>query len=181
MDQLEKQIRENRPFFDEHKADKSKIWDTIVSNLDKQEPKVIPLWRSSRYRVAASIAILVGLFFLYNTFNTEQLEYRAQNNSSSKELQEVDTYYKNIVSYQVQLVQKSSKLTPQEKLEFLSFMDELDIEYNELKLELKKNINSEYILEAIIKNYQKRIELIENLLSQINDSKKIINNDEYIL
>ena len=181
MDKLEKQIRENRSFFDEHKADKSKIWDAIASNLDQQEPKVIHLWKSSKFRVAAGIAILVGLFFLFNTFNREQHEYRAQNSSSSKELQEVDIYYKNLVSYQVQLVQKSSKLSPQEKLEFLSFMDELDLEYNELKLELKKNINSEFILEAIIKNYQKRIELIENLLSQINDSKKIPNDDEYIL
>lgn len=181
MDKLEKQIRENRSFFDEHKADKSKIWDVIASNLDQQEPKVIPLWRSPKFRVAAGIAILVGLFFLFNDFNREQHEYRAQNSSSSKELQEVDIYYNNLVSYQVQLVQKSSKLSPQEKLEFLSFMDELDLEYNELKLELNKNINSEFILEAIIKNYQKRIELIENLLNRINDSKKISNEDEYIL
>ena len=46
---------------------------------------------------------------------------------------------------------------------------------------MKKNLNNEYILEAIVNNYKKRIELIENLLDQINDSKKSNDNEGYIL
>jgi len=39
------------------------------------------------------------------------------------------------------------------------------------------NLGNERVLEAIIFNYKQRIELIENLLQQINDSK--IQNDDY--
>ncbi len=181
MDELEKQIRENKFLFDEHRADKSKIWKAIEANLDNMKPKIIPLWRSPKFRVAAGIAIVVGMFFMFNFLNVEKREYSVQNSETNQELQDVDVYYSNLVSYQVQLLQNSSKLSTEEKNEFLLFMDELDIEYDELKLELKKNINNEFILEAIIKNYKKRIELIENLLHQINESKKTPNENEYIL
>ena len=60
-------------------------------------------------------------------------------------------------------------------------MDELDDEYAILKLEMKKNIDNERVLEAIIGNYKKRIELIEKLLKQINDSKKTIEEYGYTL
>jgi hypothetical protein len=60
-------------------------------------------------------------------------------------------------------------------------MDELDVEYNILKKELNKNIDNERVLEAIVINYKKRIELIENLLKQINSSKKTSDKDVYIL
>jgi hypothetical protein len=75
------------------------------------------------------------------------------------------------------MVKNHPDLSQEDKDEFLSFMDELDEEYGVLKLEMEKNLNNERVLEAIIGNYKKRIELIENLLRQINDSKMI--NDDY--
>ena len=60
-------------------------------------------------------------------------------------------------------------------------MDELDVEYESLKLELNKNLDNERILEALVFNYKKRIELIENLLKQINSSKKTDNTNVYTL
>ena len=57
-------------------------------------------------------------------------------------------------------------------------MDELDAEYEVLKKEMQKNLDNEQVLEAIVGNYKKRIELIENLLHQLNESKKP-DEDEY--
>ena len=54
-------------------------------------------------------------------------------------------------------------------------------EYEMLKLELGQNLDNQLVLEAIIGNYKKRIELIENLLHQINNSKQTTSKDEYIL
>ena len=61
------------------------------------------------------------------------------------------------------------------------FINELDEEYEMLKLELGQNLDNQLVLEAIIGNYKKRIELIENLLHQINNSKQTTSKDEYIL
>lgn len=178
MDDFEKHIRENKHLFDEHKVDKQKLWQHINSELNTiPKTKTIKLWQSPIIKIAATIIILIGVFSLTSIFTASNSE----NNLANQELKDIDTYYKGLVSFQVQLVKNSTKLLPEEKEEFLSFMDELDKEYELLKEEMKKNLNNEYILEAIVRNYKKRIELIENLLKQINDSKKSNDNEGYIL
>ena len=99
----------------------------------------------------------------------------------SQELIDIDSHYNGLVAYQVKLINNNSKLTDEQKKDFLSFMDDLDAEYKILKKELNKNIDNERVLEAIVINYKKRIELIENLLKQINSSKKTSDKDVYIL
>ena len=169
MDNFEKHIRANKEAFDGQKADRAKLWANIEAQLEPSEPKVIPLWKSPMLRIAATVLVilgisgLIGISFLNGSTN--------ENNFVSKELQDIDTHYKGLVSYQVQLVKNNDKLSDADKEEFLSFMDELDTEYEQLKLEMKNNLDNELVLEAIVSNYRKRIELIENLLRQLNESK----------
>ncbi|UJH67257.1 hypothetical protein [Allomuricauda sp. SCSIO 65647] len=170
MDNFEKHIRENTAQFDEHKADRAKLWANISAALEQSEPKVIPLWKRPMLRIAASIVLLLGIasFIGLSVYRggTTDTQY------VSKELLEIDMHYKNLVSYQVQLVRNSPNLSEMDKAEFLSFMDELDAEYETLREEMRNNLDNERVLEAIVANYKKRIELIENLLQQLNDTKK---------
>lgn len=181
MDDFEKNIKENKALFDTHKADRNKLWANIEAGLNTPDskPKVIKLWNRTAFKVAATIVIALGLFSMINIFNSVEIEQ--QNTMANQELNDIDAHYKGLVAYQVKLVQKSTQLSPNQKKEFLSFMDELDEEYEVLKLEFSKNIDSELVLEAIVVNYKKRIELIENLLKQINSSKNIEGNDVYTL
>lgn len=175
MDQFEKHIRNNKAVFDDHRADREKIWANIASHLHEERPKVIPLWKSPMLRIAASILILLGISGAigFNFFANTTTE----NQFVSQELQDIDMHYQGLVSYQVQLVQNNSQLSDADKEEFLSFMVELDAEYEQLKLEMQNNLDNEQVLEAIVANYRKRIELIENLLQQLNESK--IKEDDY--
>lgn len=176
MDNFEKHIRENAAEFDEHKADRSKMWAKISKEMEVEEPKVIPLWKSSKLRIAATLLLLLGLagFVGMQVFGSGA---SGETQYASKELLDIDMHYKGLVSYQVQLVQNNPNLSEEDKTEFLSFMDELDTEYVQLRLEMNNNIDNERVLEAIVSNYKQRIELIEKLLKQINDSK--LNDDDY--
>jgi len=175
MDQFEKHIRDNKAVFDDHRADREKIWANIASQLNEERPKVIPLWKSPMLRIAASILILLGISgaigFNFFAGPTTEAQFVSQ------ELQDIDMHYQGLVTYQVQLVQNNSQLSDADKEEFLSFMVELDAEYEQLKLEMQNNLDNEQVLEAIVANYRKRIELIENLLQQLNESK--IKEDDY--
>jgi len=173
MDNFEKHIRENAAAFDDHKADHSKMWAKISKELIKEEPKVIPFWRSPMLKIAATVLLLVGIA----GFIGVSLRNDTNTTFASKELLDIDMHYKGLVSYQVELVKNNPNLSEEDKIDFLSFMDELDEEYEELRLEMRKNLDNQLVLEAIVSNYKKRIELIEQLLKQINDSK--IQNDEY--
>lgn len=180
MDRFEKHIKENREVFDEFKADKAKLWVNIELALDtpNPKPKVIKLWKSPIFKIAASIVIAFGIFISINKLS---INTNSQISSANQELSDINMHYQELVAYQVNLVNKSTKLSSKEKKEFLSFLDDLDKEYELLKVELNKNIDSELILEAIVTNYKKRIELIENLLKQINSSEKVDESNEYIL
>ena len=170
MDNFEKDIRKNTDLFNTNKADRSKMWDAISHELEKEVPKVIPIWKSPLIKIAATVLVFLGIggfigLSILSKSNMENEQY------VSKELLDIDVHYKGLVSYQVQLIQNNPNLSETDKVEFLSFMDELDVEYEELRLEMRNNLDNERVLEAIVANYKKRIELIENLLKQINDSK----------
>ena len=177
MDNFERHIRENASQFDTRKADRAKLWANISAELQPQQPKVIPLWRRPLVRIAASVVLLLGMASLIGLSifggGTTETQY------VSKELLEIDMHYKGLVSYQVRLVQDNPKLSPEDKAEFLSFMDELDEEYETLRKEMRSNLDNELVLEAIVANYKKRIELIENLLRQINNAKNPEDDEEY--
>ncbi|WP_299251466.1 hypothetical protein [uncultured Aquimarina sp.] len=178
MDNFEKYIKENKLLFDEHKPDKAKLWQHIDIELNAtSKEKIVPFWRSPMIKIAATIIILIGVFSLTTIFTASN----ESSNFANQELSDIDTYYKGLVSFQVELVKNNAKLSLEDKEEFLSFMKELDKEHLLLKEEMTANLNNEYILEAIVQNYKKRIELIENLLEQIKDSKKSDDNEGYIL
>ncbi len=179
MDHFEKHIRENAAQFDTQKADRAKLWAKIAIELQQPEPKVIPLWKRPALRIAASIILLLGVASFIGLSVYRGGPTKTQ--YVSKELLEIDMHYKSLVSYQVQLVQNNPDLTEADKNEFLSFMDELDTEYETLRGEMRKNLDNERVLEAIVANYKKRIELIENLLHQLNATKKPDENYGYTL
>lgn len=181
MDQFEKHIQKNKHLFDDKKPDRAKMWQVISEELDTTETKVFPLWKSSKLRVAASIVIILGIVGLFSLNFMNNLKNNTANNEETIELQEINKHYQSIVAYHIQLVETNTNLSSEDKKEFLSYMDELDDEYDVLKLEMKQDLDNELVLEAIIKNYKKRIELIENLLTQINNSKKIESDEAYIL
>ncbi|NJB69796.1 sugar-specific transcriptional regulator TrmB [Saonia flava] len=181
MDNFEKYIAENKDSFNEHKADRKKLWSNIEQELDKKPaPKVFKLWKSPIMKVAASIFIVLGLFSVISFFMNGGIN-PGQNDIVNQELEEIDMYYSSMVTQQVQLVKLNTKLSQEDKDEFLSFMDELDTEYKELRIEMKENLDNELVLAAIVNNYKKRIELIEKLLERINNSKNIEDGNGYIL
>ncbi|SHI89159.1 hypothetical protein [Pseudozobellia thermophila] len=175
MDNFEKHIRQNRAAFDVHKADRAKLWANIEGQLEPVKPKSIPLWRLPLLRAAAVALLLLGVTGLIGIpFITEDRNA----DFVSQELQDIDMHYQGLVSYHVKLVESNQQLSEEDKQEFLSFMDELDKEYEELRLEMRNNLDNQLVLQAIVNNYKKRIELIENLLEQLNE-QKIDNDDDY--
>ncbi|MEO1013538.1 MAG: hypothetical protein AAFX53_19770, partial [Bacteroidota bacterium] len=159
MDNFEKNIRENKALFDEHIPERDKMWARIASELEESRPKVIPLWRSFKFRAAASIVLVLGMGMVLGLSLLGTAGQNPQDTIISQELRDIDMHYKELVSHQVQLVQNHSKLSDADKTEFLLFMDELDQEYEALKLEMRKNLDNEVILEAIIANYKKRFSI----------------------
>jgi hypothetical protein len=176
-DQLEQYIEYHKNEFDDHKVDKLKLWKDIDNRLPKKQKETITLWKTTAFRVAASIVLFIGisLSFLIFTQNANTIDV------VYIELNEIDSHYKELVNQQVQLIKNSPKLSDEERTDFLSFLNDLDVVYNELKIEIKENVNNQKVLEANINNYKEKIQLMENLLQRTNQTNHNYDEKEYVL
>ena len=66
--------------------------------------------------------------------------------------------------------------------EALEQLEELEDDYKSFMTELNNSSNSKLIINAMIKNYQKRLEILENVLNRIEQIKntKTLNNEIYL-
>lgn len=179
-DELKNYIQSHRNEFDDHsidEVDKLKLWGKISEELPVVPKKVIPLWKKASFRVAAAVVLLFGCMFAY--FGTDQTD--GEYDMVSEEFRQIDTHYKSLVENQIQLVKSSTNLSEAAQKEFLSYIDELDQEYLNLKKELRQGVNNQIIIEAIINNYRKKIQLMEDLLRRSYPTQNTLDDDELIL
>lgn len=169
MKELENFIRTNTSEFNSAIPDKEGLWDKISAELKTEEERTIPIWKRT-YRWAAVFLVILGLgsFLQIGYFSLDT--QNSSSNTITTELKGIDAHYQGLVSSQVALLLDHPGLSEDSKSEFLSFLDELDEEYNVLRKELDKGLDNEIVLEAIISNYQKRIELIQKLLLLLEDT-----------
>ncbi|WP_034042385.1 hypothetical protein [Wocania ichthyoenteri] len=179
-DELRKYTAKHEGKFDDYdldEVDKLRLWSDIVSELPEAPKKVIPLWSKPAFRVAASVLLLLGctlFFYISGHINTEH-------QIANEELYEIDNHYKLLVNNQIDLIKNNANLSKEDQDDFLSLIDDLDNEYKKLKEELKLGINNEKIIEAIISNYRKKIQLMEDLLKRSYPIKTDFEDEAIIL
>ena len=176
-DNLEKFITENRSAFDKG-VPSLKVWaeiDKSLSNTPKK--KSINLW--SFAKIAASVVLLLfaGAFGgNYLTQDTPQVD---------SSIADVNPNFKAMEQYYAQQV--NLKLEKLKQYNHESFVEqdlkELDDFLAELKIELQHapRGTEESIINAMIKNYQTKLSILEHVLerlqSTINQAQKTRNNE----
>jgi len=173
-DELKKYLNDNRSEF-ESDGPSENLWAKIDQDLRPAEKNKFSF---GAWKVAASVAILLGLGYLFlnnpNPGNSdpelvENNEREGVNVMSdiSKDLEEVETYYS------MQVNDKMSQLQDYEiDEELVSEVDELKKEFEELKKEMGVGADQSIVVEAMINNYRLRLMLLEDLLMAVGDNKK---------
>lgn len=174
MDAFEKHIRNNKEFFEEKAPNRLKMWEEIEGGLDQGEHvhDTAPKAGSSIMGIMLLLLVIIGVI-LGVTELTKQNSEPALMAKPSKELNAIDQYYTQMVSYQITQLKASDHLSDLDKDDFLAYIKELTDEQVELKAKLEKNINNEALLEAIIENFNQQIKLIQHLLERVNNSNNI--------
>ena len=177
MDKLEKFVRENRQAFDAKTA-KAFVWEGIESKLNEQAEskgitKVISL-RSRIYRYAKVAAVGLVLLtiggFLGSYWTDQNQEKQFSFGVINEEYQELETFYAAQVNLQLNQL---GGYRLDESL--MKDIEELDASFEELQKELKiqgVEADSEEIINAMIDNYQSKIEILERVLSRLERENK---------
>jgi len=119
--------------------------------------------------IAASIAVLIGLF-IGNTFTTNGIDQ--QISKISPEVSNTEFYFANLIEQQVVLLETESSPETQNIIDdTLVQLGKLNMDYQKLKQDLINGGNSQFILSAMIQNFQTRIDLLKEVQNQIKTIK----------
>lgn len=120
---------------------------------------------------AAAIAILIGLAFIFMSSPTGG--EMALNKMSPKN-REAQEYFTMVINKELAKVEKeNSPETRKLVKDATARMNKLESDYNELAKELQQKGESKRIIHAMITNLQTRISFLEEVLTQIENIKKI--------
>lgn len=174
MKDIEKLFNENKEAFDAFEPEDGHF-ERFRAKIKKRDRKLKNLSFNLMYKVISIAAVLI-LFALvsvkYYNENNQKPEQKYENltlSDISEEYKEVETYLKSNVDDKLQEFQSLSCTNQDVSIEMvLDELKELDETYKELQEELKHNANDQRIIDAMIDCYQNKIELLNQIISQVS-------------
>ncbi len=164
-DNLKNFIQKNKAQF-EDEFDPKQGWSELEQKLPSEKGNKGFYWM----KIAAAVLVIcsVGVWLMYQQSNKsnmmpEQIVCSPENASQvSPELLEAEYYYQTVVNEKMKQVQQ---LTDDRTV--LADVEHLNKEYDELKQEMCEWLDDEKVMEAIKKNYQLRIEIMDNIIKEL--------------
>ena len=127
--------------------------------------------------VAASILLLIG----FGLGNITKNETTYDLSKVSPKMAEAQSYFVSAIQFETQELEKNRNLDTEKIVESaLDQIEELEDNYKIFVKELKKNGQQRKIINAMISNYQQRLEVLKNALNQIEIVKNSKNSQDEI-
>ena len=151
-------------------------FDRFEARLEGIEKKKFNLWKP--LAIAASLLLLISFAWPYlNSENAIDLK------DVSPQMEETQSYFVSVIDQELKEI--GNLETPKNKKiidDALIQIKKLESDYKKLTIQLKESNEDKRIIYAMIDNYQKRIEILKSVLTQINAIKQSkYNSNENIL
>ena len=128
----------------------------------KKEKTISWKWMS----IAASVILLLG-FYMGSFQQKSQYDLA----DVSPKMAEAQTFFVNTINQELKEIEKYRTIDTESIIEnTLDKLEELEEQYNEFITELNTNNNKISIIQAMIDNYQRRLTLLQELLSQLENN-----------
>ncbi len=177
---IEDFIHSHRDEFDSE-VPSPQVWNQVNEQLSGIEKNQIITFHWIRWSAAAAILVLLGAgaWYRLSSYSKPTVEVALANDQSpaagdSILLNEINPVYAREVFHFTQLIElKQVELkqleneNPELYHQFINDINNLDSSYNRLKRELPANANREQLLEAMIRNLQVQMDLLNQQLQVI--------------
>ncbi len=122
---------------------------------------------------AAVVTLLVTLSSLwtFDHFVRPNLKKTMTLSEVSPEYREVETYYVRQVNFMENEFTSLDLANPEQKEALMNEMALMDSVYVELQKELKANPNDQRIIDAMIKHYQTKLDVLNYIIDQLREIK----------
>lgn len=173
MKDLEKIIQENRSVFDSHEPGEGHFdrFEQKLLGLQKQK-KTFTIGYILKAAVVALLMVLSGLY-VYESFKPNMMKDGIALREVSPEYNEVEMYYTKLVNQKYSEIDQFQFLDSTQKSMLMKELNEMDGIYENLKKDLTTNPNDQRVISAMIKHYQLKVEVMNQILNQLQQAKNI--------
>ena len=166
MSNLEEQIRQQRMLLDGEQP-RAGHEERFRQKLDR-----VPVRRMNlRYslQIAASVAVLIasGIFIIRMNKSGEKQAV----NEIPAVIHEADAYFASQVDTRFDQIREFDFLQSEEKTLLLDELKELENHHEQLMTDLKANPDDERVINALIRHYQMKLEVMDQIIQQLNQIK----------
>ncbi|MEO8933919.1 MAG: hypothetical protein ABI295_06385 [Xanthomarina sp.] len=119
------------------------------------------------------ITATLVLVFILTIANNQQNQVRDLANVSP-EMQKTQSFFTSVISEELKLLENASN--PETKMvisDALIQIKKLEVDYEALKIDLTKSGDDSRVIFAMIKNFQNRIDILQNTLKHIENMKQL--------
>jgi len=172
MIELEKHIAQNRAHLDSERPRRGHE-DRVLQKLqERQQPG-----RRVRFRhvlqIAASIAIILASAVVVIKKDRSGDKMAAEELPAS--IMEADQYYTRQVSERYEQIQAFDFDSAEEKAFLLDELKDLEFYHGQLLMDLEAHPGDEKVINALIRHYQVKLDIMDQIISQLNQLKTISN------
>jgi len=148
QDNLKDRISKSRDDFEVYSFEGD--WENIANKVPKKKNEKNFRW----LYVAASLSMIIASLFVIVKFSG--------NSQIPNELAEIEYYYSSEINQKISLI----KNKPNGK-DVLADFETMDRAFEELKLDLKDNVDNEEVLMAMMENYRLKLEILERIIKKL--------------
>jgi hypothetical protein len=175
MIELEKHIAQNRAQLDNERPRKGHE-DRFLQKLQERQQPVRRIRFRHVLQMAASIAIILASAVVLIK------QDRSGDKRAVEELpasfMEADQYYTRQVSERYEQIQAFDFESAEEKALLLDELKDLESYHSQLLMDLETHPGDEKVINALIRHYQVKLDIMDQIISQLNQLKTISNKQD---
>jgi len=161
---------------------KNTNFDTDVprfGHLERFEKRLNPTEKKKAFSykwmsIAASIILMLGFWIGTNQTNTTIVLADV-----SPQMQEAENFFVATISQEIREIERFRNPKTEHVIEdALNQLEKLEDKYQELVKELNNSNKDRRVIYAMINNYQRRIEILQNVLKQVDEINNPIKNQD---
>jgi hypothetical protein len=172
MSMLEEKIRKNRDLFDGAEPSDGHLdrFQSKLAGLHEGIPRQRTMRSGRFFRVAAVIAVLLGLSITYYLIDPSKNSSQVAASSLPQEIQEARMYYNKLAQEKLQKINNcaasSSEASYIQKVvdDEISILDSSSVK---LESELQDDNQNERLINALIRNYKTKSDLLDDILNRL--------------
>jgi hypothetical protein len=171
-DDFEKFLQDNREAFGPNSPTPD-VWHKVK----KRQPQKIQIsWRGIISKAASVLIIFIASYYFHDYMSgldtTNHKEFSESTTPLLIELREADVYYSAQIKFKKQELFALTGNSPRLQMDVNKDLSDLDAILLELKEDLKDNADNQEVVEAMMQNYMLKIEILDDLLTQIKSRQE---------